>query len=97
MKYSNEERQKALTKFRQYSQDTSMTYFQKFLLEFEGIEGWMEDETLDETEQLLMEMQMDHDDNETFFFTFGKIDGAKTMKILSDQSISHAFTKLKNQ
>lgn len=54
----------------------------------------MEKETLDETEQLLMEMQLNYEDSEIFFSTFGEIDCPKTMKILNDQSISHAFTNV---
>lgn len=38
-KNTNEKRRAAFDKFRQYSQNTSMAYFQTFLVHFEGIEG----------------------------------------------------------
>ncbi|EPQ65116.1 hypothetical protein BGT96224_A21106 [Blumeria graminis f. sp. tritici 96224] len=70
-----------------------MSYFQTFLVNFEGIEEWSEETILDETEQLLMKIEIDDLQNRNFFAEFGEIDGAHTVAILKDQLIFHAITK----
>ncbi|CCU76925.1 integrase and RNaseH domain-containing protein [Blumeria hordei DH14] len=92
-KHTDEERREAFKKFRQQLRDNLMSYFQTFLVNFEGIEGLSEEIVLDETEQLLMEVEINDLQNRSFFAEFGEIDGAKTVAILKDQSVFHAITK----
>ncbi|HEY2455482.1 MAG TPA: hypothetical protein VGI71_23255 [Scandinavium sp.] len=96
-RHTIEERRKAFDKFRQSTYmlgtESTVAAFQSFLTEFEGVEGL--DDQLDETQQLLMDLELENEDQfftEQYHTEFGDITGTQTVAFLNDQSVFHAVT-----
>ena len=96
-KHTPEERRESFDKFRQSAYvlgaEPNVTVFQTFLAEFEGVEGL--DDQLDETQQLLTELQLENEEQfstEQYLTEFGGVIGIKTVAFLNDQSVFHAAT-----
>jgi hypothetical protein len=112
-KHPLEERKQAYERFRQkapstqHYQDTpiTITTYYTFLAEFEGVEGFQDDE-VDEIDQLMAdttvqdspEMRGTFENNDLDFDQFttelGEVHGSDTLAILQDQSTCHALTKI---
>jgi hypothetical protein len=61
-------------------------------MDFEGIEGFQDNDVLGEVDQLLMNMEIDEEPYDNFLTDLGEINGAQTVAILNDQSAFHAIT-----
>ena len=95
-RHSLDERKEAYNKFRQRSRnvrnhEVTAAYFQTFLIQYEGVEDL--DGDVNETEQLLMDMEIEEYSSDQYFTDFGAVDGTQTVAILNDQSMFHSVTK----
>ena len=100
-KHSTEERRQSQNRYRQFvssnGQQPTQAAFHTFLANYEGTEGWSENEDIGGAEQMMLEMSIENEGFEGFeqFFTeFGEVDGPQTVAILSDQSTLHAITRI---
>ena len=94
-KHSVEERQRAYNKFRQYAQHTTdykvtPRFYQSFLAQFEGVEGISDNDSTEDVEQCLMEMEID---TENYLTELGEVNGIQTVAVLNDQSTLHIITR----
>ena len=98
-KHSADERRQAYANFHQHAQDNwKKPSLASFLAQYEGINGLVDDTAdlpTDETDQLLLEMSLEEEEEEcgSYFTDFGKFNGTQTVAILNDQSTLHAITK----
>jgi hypothetical protein len=65
----SEKKQQVYNKFRKYTKDRSLAYFNIFLIEFESIKSLSEQNKLIETEQLLVDIIIDEKHKDEGFFT----------------------------
>jgi hypothetical protein len=75
--------------------EVTLPYFQRFLTQFEGVEGIPDNTTDDdndikEMEQCLMEMEIK---TENYLTELREINGTQIMAILNDQSTLHMVTR----
>jgi hypothetical protein len=95
-RHSLNDRKEAYNKFQQSARnvgkrEVTMTYFQNFLVQYEGVED-LEDE-VNETEQLLMDMEIEDYSPNQYFTEYGEVDGTQIVAVLNDQSTLHSITK----
>jgi hypothetical protein len=95
-RHSLDERKGAYNKFRQSAtkvgnREVTTAYFQSFLAQYEGVEDL--DSEINETEQLLIDMEIEDYSSDQYFTEFGEVDGTQTVTILNDQSLFHSVTK----
>ena len=90
-----EERQQAYSKFRQYAQHTvdyeiTPQFYQSFLAQFEGVEGISDNDSTEDVEQCLMEMEIN---TENYLTELGEVNGIQTVAVLNDQSTLYIITR----
>ena len=95
-RHSVEERKKAYDIFTrsQYSTeiDVSLENYQTFLVQFEGVEGFSDEDTQQENSAFLHDMKIEENCG-SFLTELGLVNGYNTVAILNDQSILHSLTK----
>jgi hypothetical protein len=81
----SEKKQQVYNKFRKYSKDRLLVYFNIFLVEFENVKNLLEQNKLTEIEQLLADIIINEEyKNEGFFTEFGQIDRTEIITVLNN-------------